>query len=109
MEIKLSTVNGTAIAEIISNEVVFNKLEDALDIMMNCYYQGADRILIQEEHLPAAFFNLSSGMAGELLQKFSTYSMGLTIVGDFTKYTGKSFNDFMRESIKAGRIQFLNQ
>ena len=106
MEIKLSTVNGTSIAEIISNEVIFNKLEDALDIMMNCSYQGADRIIIKAEHLPADFFDLSTGVAGELLQKFSTYSMGLTIVGDFTKYTGKSFNDFMRESNKVGRVRF---
>ena len=34
--------------------------------------------------------------------------MQLAIVGDFTNYSSKSFNDFMFESNKAGHINFVN-
>jgi hypothetical protein len=32
---------------------------------------------------------LKTGLAGEILQKFSTYNMRLGIVGDFSAYTSK--------------------
>jgi Domain of unknown function (DUF4180) len=46
-------------------------------------------------------------MAREILQKFSTYRVRLAIVGDFTKYPGKSLYDFIYESNKGRQIYFI--
>ena len=54
------------------------------------------------------FFDLKSGIAGERLQKFSTYRIRLAIVGDFSKYTSKSLNDYIFESNKGRYINFLS-
>ena len=54
-----------------------------------------------------AFFELKNGMAGEILQKFSNYRVRLAIVGDFSRYTSKSINDFILESNKTGHINFV--
>ncbi len=47
-------------------------------------------------------------MAGEVLQKFSSYRMGLAIVGNFEAYNSKSLHDFIYESNKAGHTIFAD-
>jgi len=44
-------------------------------MMANADYQGAKRIIMEEKHLNSDFFDLRSGMAGEILQKYSNYKM----------------------------------
>ncbi|KAA6304392.1 hypothetical protein EZS27_043961, partial [termite gut metagenome] len=58
-----------------------------MDLLGNLYYQGFDKIVVQEKNITPEFFDLKSGMAGEILQKFSTYRVRLAIVGDFTPYS----------------------
>ncbi|MEA4985333.1 hypothetical protein SDC9_42900 [bioreactor metagenome] len=99
--------HNTDIAEIISEVPVINKTEDGLDLLGNLYYQGFDKIIIHEENITPDFFVLSTGIAGEILQKFSTYRVRLAIIGDFSKYTSKSLRDFMYESNKGKHVCFV--
>jgi hypothetical protein len=108
MNIEISTVNGVTIAEIISEEKVIIEVQDALDLMGDCNYQGSDKIIIHTKNITEDFFDLKTGIAGEILQKFSTYRVQLAIVGDFSNYTSKSLNDFIFESNKHGRINFVD-
>lgn len=107
MEIVTHNVNGSRIAELVSEELIINNNEDGLDLLGNLYYQGFDKILIHEENLTPDFFDLKNGIAGEILQKFSNYRVRLAIVGDFSKYTSKSVNDFIYESNKGKQIVFV--
>lgn len=52
-------------------------------------------------------YKLKNVIAGEILKKFSTYSIQLAIIGDFSKYKSKSLRDFILESNKYGRINFV--
>jgi hypothetical protein len=45
----------------------------ALDIVGICGEEGTDRVLLHSGNLPADFFRLSSGLAGNILLKFSNY------------------------------------
>ena len=107
MRIELTDINGTCIAELISDSIVISNSQDALDIMADCSYQGARRIIVREINVTPDFFDLKTGIAGEILQKFSTYDTKLAIVGDFSKYSSKSLRDFIYESNKIGRISFV--
>jgi hypothetical protein len=73
MEIETHNINETKIAEVISEVNIINKIEDGLDLLGNLYYQGFDKIIIHEKNITPDFFDLKSGIAGEILQKFSTY------------------------------------
>lgn len=95
------------IAEVLSESIVIAKIEDGLNLMADIYYQGFDAIILHEENITRAFFDLKTGIAGEILQKFSNYRMRLAIVGDFSTYKSKSFNDFLHESNKNGQINFV--
>ncbi len=108
MDIRIINVDEVTIAEIVSDEIVFVTTQDALDIIANCGYQGADNIIVQESNLSPDFFDLKTRIAGEMLQKFSTYNSHLAIVGNFSKYESKALRDFIYESNKVGRINFVN-
>lgn len=107
MQIKSHIIAGITIAEITSDKVIINTVQDALDLLGNVYYQDFEKVIIHEQHLTPDFFDLKNGMAGEVLQKFFNYRIGLAIVGDFTKYTKQSMKDFMYESNRTGHVNFV--
>lgn len=108
MKIEAHNINDTNIAEVISEANVINKVEDGIDLLGNLYYQGFDGIIIYEKNITPEFFDLKTGIAGEILQKFSNYRVQLAIVGDFTKYNSKSLNNFIYESNKGRLINFVS-
>ena len=108
MTIELIEINGICLAEIVSDNVVLGNTQDAVDLIGNCNYQGASGIIVREEQVIDSFFDLKTGVAGDMLQKFSTYRSKLAVVGEFAKLTSKSFRDFVRESNKLGRINFVS-
>ena len=69
METVIHNINREKIAEIISDEVVINNLQDALDLLGNISYQEINKIIIRESNIAPDFFILRSGLAGEILQK----------------------------------------
>ena len=100
--------NGKTIAEISEDNQVISEVQDMLDIMGDCGIHDCNRIIIREAGLHPDFFRLHTGLAGEILQKFSTYNFRLAVIGDFSKYTSKNLQDFIRESNKGNRIFFVN-
>lgn len=96
------------IAEIIANSVVIKNVEDGTDLVGNIYYQGFDKVILHEKNITPHFFDLSTKIAGEILQKFSNYRISLAIVGNFETYESKSIKDFIFESNKLGKINFVN-
>ena len=108
MKIETHNINDIKIAEITSDETIITTSQDGLDLLGNLYYQGFDRIVLNEKNITTNFFDLKTGIAGEILQKFSTYRVRLAIVGDFSKYTSKSLTDFIYESNKGRHINFIN-
>ncbi len=108
MKIQITKVNSINVAEIISEKIIITETQDALDLMAECQYQGSNTLILHQHQIVTSFFDLKTGLAGEILQKFSTYSFRLAIVGDFSKYTSKSLRDFIFESNKYGRINFVS-
>ena len=106
MEIEIHEKNNIRIAEVISETVLITNAEDGVDLLGNLYYQDFDKIIIHERNITPNFFDLKNGIAGEILQKFSTYRVSLAIVGDFNKYESKSVKEFIFESNKFGHINF---
>jgi hypothetical protein len=107
MEIKTHQIDKVNIAEVISEDIVIANFQDGLDLLADLYFQGFDKIILQEKNITPDFFNLKTGIAGEILQKFSNYRVSLAIIGNFTKFQSKSIKDFIYESNKFGQINFV--
>jgi len=108
MKVAALTLNNRQMAEVISDSILITNPQDALDLLADLYYQGFDGIILYEKNITPTFFDLSSGLAGEILQKFSNYRIKLAIIGDFSSYKSKSLKDFILESNKLGSINFVN-
>jgi len=107
MEINLLYLKGTYVAEVIADDIVIRTVEDALGLMSDCIYQGARNIIINERNIIPDFFDLTTRLAGDILQKFSNYNVKLAVVGDYSKYHSQSLLDFINESNEAGNINFV--
>lgn len=99
--------SGHIIADLTDDDFIISQTQDALDLMADTGSNDCNRIIIRESNLHKDFFILRTGLAGDVLQKFSNYNVLLAIVGDFAKYQSKSLQDFMRESNKGNRIFFV--
>lgn len=63
---------------------------------------------VAKEGVTEKFFILSSGLVGEILQKFINYQVKIATFGDYSKYTSKPLRDFIYESNKGNDIFFVN-
>ncbi|MES2652470.1 MAG: DUF4180 domain-containing protein [Bacteroidota bacterium] len=107
MNIEIHQQGEIKIAEPIANNLLITNAEDGLQLLVDLYYQDFNKIILHEENIIADFFDLTTGLAGEILQKFSNFRVQLAIVGNFDKYPGKSIRDFIFESNKGRLINFL--
>lgn len=102
------TKNGRTVA-IIDKEENIQSTQDALDLMASARYTGGcDAMIVYKESLGESFFDLKTRIAGDILQKFSTYRFQLAIVGDFSVYHSKALRDFIFESNKGTLVAFKN-
>ena len=89
----------TDIAVVSGDEIVVTDTQSALDMAMTVKYEtGATKIVIDKNMICEDFFILSTGIAGEILQKFMNYHVKMAIYGDFSHYTSKPLKDFIYES-----------
>ena len=99
MEIEIAKKDGKEIASARGKEKCIVDTQSALDFIMTVRYEtGLDRIAIEKSLIAEDFFILSTGMAGEILQKFVNYHVKAAIWGDYSRYTSKPLRDFIYES-----------
>jgi hypothetical protein len=80
---------------------------DPMGIIEEAANRKARSLLFNEGVLPEAFFDLSTGVAGELLNKTATYRLRLAcVVPDLSPYSSK-FQAFVREANRGGEIRFF--
>lgn len=107
MDIKIVNRNNVSIAELLSDEMLITDVQSALDLVMTVIYEtDADRILLDKKNVAEEFFILSSGLAGEILQKFMNYKVKAAFYGDYSRYTSKPLKDFIYESNKGSDFFF---
>ena len=68
---------------------------------------GAGGLILAEDDVSSAFFDLKSGLAGELFQKFENYELCLAIVVPSPERYGERFNELAREHKSHKRIRIV--
>jgi len=82
----------------------FNKHKNPADLVNRCIESGAKSVLLEESKIPDKFFDLSSGLFGELLHKLSIYHIKLAIVVSDPDTYSKSFQSFLNEANQGNTI-----
>ncbi|MCI8506128.1 MAG: DUF4180 domain-containing protein [Lachnospiraceae bacterium] len=97
--------NGTGIAVVSSDK---KDVQSALELTMSVKYEtGAAKIVLDKVLICEDFFILSTGIAGEILQKFINYHVKVAIYGDYSNYTSKPLKDFIYESNRGKNFFFV--
>lgn len=101
--------NGVLCVLVESDEPVITDAQSAIDLLMSAQYDvGSKDIVIPKQLIVEDFFVLSTGLAGEILQKYVNYGGRMAIYGDYSRYTSKPLKDFMYESNKGRDFFFVS-
>lgn len=103
MNIREYRKKGVSVVEIVEDGVIIANSQNLLDIISDV---SSKRIAVRRENICEDFFDLHTGLAGEILQKASNYRLYIGIIGDFSDITSKNFRDFMYESNETRQIVF---
>ena len=107
MTLQKIETGGVVCALVQSDDLVIVDPQSALDVLMTAKYEtGTKNIVIDKTLITEEFFILSSGLAGEILQKYINYGGRIAIYGDFSHYTSKPLKDFIYESNQGRDIFF---
>lgn len=107
MEITTIEKNHTLCAVIHGQGAIIQDSQSALNVLMQAKYEaGTANIVIDKKLITEDFFILSTGLAGEILQKYINYAGRIAIYGDYSQYTSKPLKDFIYES-NQGKDVFL--
>jgi Domain of unknown function (DUF4180) len=68
---------------------------------------GAGGLILAEDDVCSEFFDLKTGLAGELFQKFENYELCLAIIVPSPERYGERFSELAREHKSHNRIRIV--
>lgn len=105
---RLQTLSGHAVFVCDAEGPLLDGPNAAADLLGELFGSGARIAAVPTSRLGPTFLQLSSGVLGEVAQKFVNYGMRLAVVGDITAAVegSNAFRDFVREANKARHVTF---
>ncbi len=104
MRFEATEIGGRAAYRVTDRGVVIASAQDALALVAE---SGCERVILTRANLHPDFFDLRSGLAGEVLQKLVIYGVRLAVVGDFRHVGSRSLRALIHESNRTGHIVFV--
>jgi hypothetical protein len=104
MNAKLIETKNGMVAVVHSDVPVITDGQSVLNFVVNA---GAYLIAVNKESITEDFFNLSTGIAGEVAQKFVNYGYRLAIYGDFSHYNSKALHAYIYECNNGKHLNFV--
>ena len=83
--------------------------QDVLDLIGEAFGLQADLVAVPVARLDDRFFTLSTGLAGEMAQKFVNYRLRLVVIGDIEAHLAGSaaLRAFVTETNRGRQLWFL--
>lgn len=78
-----------------------------MDAVATCFERGTQALLIDRPALPPEFFDLRTGLTGELVQKLAQYGIRLACVVPDLSAQPERFQEFAREANRGERARFF--
>lgn len=80
---------------------------DASDLVGDAFSTSAELVVVPVERLSPDFLRLSSGLAGDVLQKFVNYGLKFAVLGDLSAAAAAGpLRDFIYESNRGSSVWF---
>ncbi len=89
-----------------SSETFIHTQQDFLDLLAVGIENGTSLLVLRDSNLDPAFYDLKTGLAGEILQKVADYAVRLAIVGPIEGLGSKRFQELARECNSGTSVRF---
>jgi PadR family transcriptional regulator, regulatory protein AphA len=106
MDVQVVEHRGKSYVKNCSHDVMIRNPGDILDLLSFGAEHTTNLYLLEETNFDRPFYDLKSGLAGEIVQKFSNYGVRAVIVGSFNSVQSQRFREFMAESNKGEQLRF---
>ena len=106
---ELTTIHGTPALVVPEGGAPLDTIEAATEMVGDAAWGHAEIVVIPVERLTDEFFELKTGFAGEVTQKFVNYRLQLAIVGDIEARVGESVSlrAWVTESNRGRQLWFV--
>jgi len=104
----LVTVYGTAVMVCAPDGIPVDTEGAVTELVGEAIGLRAEAVVVPAERLTDDFFELKTGVAGEMAHKFATYQVRLAIVGDIEQRVADSvsLSDWVTESNRGSQLWF---
>ena len=101
--------HGIAVLVLDADGAPIATVQDALDLLVSASYEGAELVAVPAGRFDDSFYDLSSGLAGEILQKLANYRLRLAVFGDISHHlrASKALPDLVREANRGRDVWFV--
>ena len=106
MNVHLKSEKGIVYIASETPEVIVRTVQDLLDLVACCGEHDTNLLLVQETNFDPAFYDLKTGLAGEITQKLVNYHVRTVIIGSFESVRSTRFREFMNESNRGTQLMF---
>ncbi|MBN2444279.1 MAG: DUF4180 domain-containing protein [Spirochaetales bacterium] len=107
MEMNIMEKEGKKYIELIKGKLCIENESDAVDVVGFCGCHQTNLVLMYEDNLTEKFFDLKTGVAGEILQKFINYRVRIAIVLSMERITGR-FKEMVNESHRSADFRVFS-
>lgn len=101
--------NGKAYLDCPAGSVRIANERDALDLVALCGEHETENLLLNGECLDPAFFDLKTGLAGEVLLKLSNYRIRTAVILPQERIGNGRFAEFVLETNRGNQFRVYGQ
>lgn len=101
--------NGKAYLDCLAGSLRIANERDALDLVALCGENETDNLLLDGECLDPAFFDLKTGLAGEVLLKLSNYRIRAAVILPQERIGNGRFAEFVLETNRGNQFRVYSQ
>ncbi|HET6672518.1 MAG TPA: DUF4180 domain-containing protein [Agromyces sp.] len=107
---RIDDLSGIRVLHLDAEGEPLSTSDDASDLVGSAWSHDAAMVAVPVERLDPTFFDLRSGIAGEITQKLVNYRIRLALVGDIAEHVEASdaLRDFIWESNRGEHIWFVD-
>ncbi len=107
MSFKMQKADNTPYIECNSTDFIIRNEQDILDLIVVCGEHATNNLILYEANFSADFFDLKTGLAGTLFQKFANYHMRGAGIISFEKIKSERFKELIFECNRGNLFRFF--
>jgi PadR family transcriptional regulator AphA len=108
MKVHLVEKHGCKYVEGTGSDPFLQREEDAVALVGVCGEHSAERVLLYASNLSESFFDLKTGLAGAILQKFVNYHVKVALVTPLNLVQGR-FREYILEANQGNHFRAFQE